>query len=584
MRENHFLFILFSLFWIFLGWLGFLSALAGFFYPFLFFTYLIVGISIIFYFLLRYRKKLNLSPDFLAVALFSLVIIIIFSFFTTPTIFTGRDQGSFSEAAIRLAQNHQLEFSSPVSKEFFQIYGPGKALNFPGFHYQKNGELISQFPLVYIAWLGIFYSFFGLSGLIIANAILLFLFLLSFYSLLRLYGKKSTAFLLLFFTIFSFSFSWFFKLTLSENMALTLFWFCVFSFVLFLKQPRALSYTAYLTTAFLLSFTRIEGLAFLLVGVTILFFYPQTRKFFQDKKFLKIFFPFLFWITIFSINIAKNIYFYKEIIKGFLSSYSPSLNTFSFWKNYPIYFGNELVIFFLYGLLGFFILGTIGIFFFAKQKKYSYLWPFFLAFPSLIYLINPHISSDHPWMLRRFVFSLLPLFIFYSVLFLDKLFRDQTRKIFAKLITLLLFFSLLPSFFYFIFFTENKNLLRQIENLSLSFSEKDLVLIDRLSAGDGWTLISGPLNFLYGKNAVYFFNPKDLDKLNRARFEKIYLIAPKKNSSFWKKELAEKNLIAREKYSLRAPRLEIKKETSILTFPAKKEEEINGIIWEITDK
>ena len=126
------------------------------------------------------KKDTTKNSNFLQlffISLISLLFIIFLSFSTEPTVFSGRDQGSFSEAAVRLSQNHQLEFETLVSQEFFKIYGQGTALNFPGFSYTADGKLITHFSIGYIAWLAVFYSLFGLSGLAIANGVLFFIFL-----------------------------------------------------------------------------------------------------------------------------------------------------------------------------------------------------------------------------------------------------------------------------------------------------------------------------------------------------------------------------------------------------------------------
>ena len=134
------LFTYFALFWIILSWLGFLAALAGFFYWWIFAGYFAISAAILLRAFLSKKislknlKEVSLIFPIALISLITLVIIIVLSLSATPTIFSGRDQGAISEAAIRLAQNHQLEFYNPVSGEFFKIYGAGKALNFPGFY------------------------------------------------------------------------------------------------------------------------------------------------------------------------------------------------------------------------------------------------------------------------------------------------------------------------------------------------------------------------------------------------------------------------------------------------------------------
>jgi len=151
----------------------------------------------------------------------------------------------------------------------------------------------------------------------------------------------------------------------------------------------------------------------------------------------------------------------------------------------------------------------MGIIFFLKNKKYELLTIAFISLPVLIYLINPSISSDHPWMLRRFVFVVLPMAILYSVLFLDKFF---SRKIFTSIILFLLLVMNLIVFIPYISRADNENLLSETQSLSHNFTNADLVLVDRDASGSGWSMVTGPMSFLYGKQAVYFFNPSDLAK------------------------------------------------------------------------
>ena len=126
------LFTSLGLFWIGLGWLGLLLSIFGIFYKAVLIIYILSGAVLLIYLLIINRKKIVFNKSFFLVSLLSLIAIFVFSYYTTPTIFSGRDQGSLSEAAIRLSQNHTTQFSFPASQEFFKIYGLGKALNFPG--------------------------------------------------------------------------------------------------------------------------------------------------------------------------------------------------------------------------------------------------------------------------------------------------------------------------------------------------------------------------------------------------------------------------------------------------------------------
>lgn len=596
--------LFFALFWVFLGWLGLISAWAGFFYPWIFIIYILASIGAVFFSL----KKIPLPVrEFIFLNIALILLVSFFSFFSIPTVFSGRDQGSISEAGIRLAQNHQLEFSTPASAEFFKIYGPGKALNFPGFYYNQQGNLTTQFPLPYIAWLAIFYSFFGVSGLIIANAVLLYLFLLYFYFLVRFFLKTKYALLLLVLTITSFSFIWFSKFTLSENMALPLLFISIFSFLAFFKKPDDFFFYSYLASSLLLFFTRIEGVAFLIAGLILTLLFPNTRKFIKSNTLKNIFIP-LALLAVFSItNIFADMYFYKEIAKALFSSI-PSKN-FNLGDSLILPFSYGLQIHIIYGVLPFIILGLAGIVYLLSKRKWPELIPFFIVLPSFWYLLDSNISSDHPWMLRRFVFSLLPVFIFYTVILLAKwmgkreniqenefpetitkkntyqiksILKEQKSLLLGLTAAIILFLNL-PAFLKYSFFSENKGLLGETGVLSQNFSNNDLVLVDRRASGDGWAMLAGPLNFLYGKNAVYFFNSSDLEKIDLTKFAKIFLISPDENVNFYKNGLLAERMVFFKDYLFETERLDISTQKKFPVFlPDKKTEGVHGKIFEIT--
>src|SRR3989339_1306227 len=169
--DNGKFFSIFGLIIVSLGWLSLLLTFINFFHAIILVLFLLFSLAFFSYLVVINREKLKLSWDFVLVIFFSFIAIIIFSYFTVPTVFSGRDQGSLSNAAITLSKNHHLENSFSAEKEFFKIYGVGTALNFPGFNYTQNGNLIPNFSLGYISWLATFYSFFGIEGLIIANGI-----------------------------------------------------------------------------------------------------------------------------------------------------------------------------------------------------------------------------------------------------------------------------------------------------------------------------------------------------------------------------------------------------------------------------
>lgn len=527
------LFSIFVLFWIGLGFLGILLTLTGFFYKTIIIAYLVIGIGAMLFLLLTNLSLLRLiHPGFISASVIIFIFFLFIANFSSPTIFSGRDQGSLSEAAIRLAQNHQLAFSFPAEKDFFEIYGSGKALNFPGFNYTQDGQLITQFPIGYISWLAIFYSLLGLNGLILANGILFLIFLLSFYLAMRNTLRVSSSLTGIMFILTSFIFSWFFKFTLSENMALAFSWFAVWSFTVFLKNQKRFYLLSSILSLGLLVFARIEALAFLFMAALALYLVSQRRKIdffdFIGKKAI--------WISgligfIYLMSLYVNRQFFVTLAKAVLQPAHDAANGTMAFSNFFYSLTYTFKILFAYNLLGFLLLGAAGVLYFYQHKKLA-LIPLFIFLPSFFYVFFPNISGDHPWMLRRFLFAVIPVAIYYTILFLDSFFK---KRVFLYLIAIFLVVLNLQLFSTFLPIIPHKQLFSETREISANFQNTDLVLVDREASGDGWSMITGPMNFIFEKQAVYFFNPADLDKIDTRKYSDVYFVMPDSQSDFWTK-------------------------------------------------
>jgi len=535
--DKYQLFTIFVLFWVGLGWLGLALSLLGIFYNIFLASYLFLGGIAMIYLISFNETKIGINHRFFLILLISLISVFIFSTYTVPTIFSGRDQGALSEAAIQLSQNHRLTFSFPAEKEFFKIYGSGPALNFPGFNYTPKGELMTQFPLGYISWLAIFYSIFGLNGFVVANSITFLIFIFSFYLIARYYLRSSSAIAALLLVLTSFIFSWFFKFTLSENLALMLTWFGLYEFILFTKNKERFYLLASISSFSILVFTRIEALGFLAVIIAILLIKYKDWKYLLfviiGKKILLLFGGF---ILLYFFNLVIDTQSYILMLKGIfspfislgssLSDYSSS-NSVSFLET-TFY---TIKVLFFYAIFNFIFLGIIGFIYLWRHKKFEIIFPFLIILPTFVYIIHPSISSDHPWMLRRFVFSIIPISILYTVWLLDWFFK---KRIYFYIIVSIMLMANLIIFIPYLTIAPNKNLLPQVKEISNNFKSSDLILIDRDATGDGWSMMTGPLNFLYGKQAIYFFNPKDLAKLDRKKFNATYFIIPDEKINVYK--------------------------------------------------
>lgn len=576
-KDYHF-FSFLGFFILSVGWFGFALALAGLFQLWAVIAGLIIIFGIFGYFLFHHKIFQGLSKELLVITAFFLLAGLFFALNAVPTIFSGRDQGSISEAAIRLTQNHRLEFSTPESDAFFQVYGPGRALNFPGFYYTNDGKLITQFPLVYTAWLALFYSVFGLFGLKLANAILFFIFASSFYLLFRLFSASKYRLVFALLIITSFAFSWFAKMTLTENMAMALLWLGIIELVQFLREPKMLNYYLALFSFGLLFFARLEGIAFLIFAMIIILIFSRRSDFWKDLKVKKIIAPASIFILFFFFNLNRNFYFYKEIAKTLLTPGKTLLQTTLHLGGYLSNISYTGRIFAVYGLITFLIIGLIGIGFFIRQKNWKILIPFFVVLPSFIYLLDPNISADHPWMLRRFSSAILPSLMLYAFLFLESYLTEKKKRYFPAVLGIIFLLSFYP-FAKFASFSENQGLLESTQKLSQNFGPNDLVLVDRLASGNGWSMPTGPMSFLFGKKAVYFFNPNDLTKIDLAKFDRIYLVVSDGNVSFFANSVIGPRLVNPKDYTLDSSRLDT---NELVRLPHAESFQTTGKIFEIT--
>lgn len=560
-----------------IGWFSFSLALAGFFQRWMVISGLILIIGIFGYFLATRKLFRGLSLEW---AVFSAIFLLagtFFSFSAAPSVFSGRDQGSLSEAAIRLSEGGELKFSTPESETFFKVYGPGRALNFPGFHYDQDGKLTTQFPLVYTSWLAFFFSLFGIWGMKLANAILYFIFASAFYLLFRLFSRSRYRMVFAALIIISFVFSWFTKFTLTENMALALLWMGILGLVRFLREQTTESFCLAFLSLGLLFFTRLEGIAFLASSLVLIWIFTRHSEFWKTSKAKKIAAPLLFFGLFFLANLGRDFYFYKEIAKTLFvpgkEALQNSLQLGGYFSNMT-YTGK---VFAIYGSLSFLIIGLVGIGSFVRRKDWKMLVPFFVVIPSFIYLLDPNISADHPWMLRRFCFSIIPALMLYSFLFLESYLAEKKKFWFPLILGVIFALSFYP-FAKFVSFSENRGLLESTEKMSRNFASNDLVLVDRLASGNGWSMPTGPLSFLFGKHAAYFFNPNDLAKIDAQKFDNIFLVVSDENLSFYKNSVIGPRLSDPLDYSLSSSRLDTAERVRL---PQKETFQTTGKIFKI---
>ncbi len=529
------IFFAFLIFFLAFGWLVVFFAVIGSFYA----ETVVLSITASAIFSLLFSKKLYTGAAdiqkmaWIPVIVIALAVSFTTCYFATPTIFGGRDQGAISTAAIYLAKDHQLKFSTPVSGDLFQKYGSGKALNYPGFDYTKDGKLFSRFPVAFTAYLAASYEMFGLTGIQYANWPFLFLFLVVFWLILREFFSKWISLLGFLLAASFFPFLWFAKYTLTETYMLFLVWAGVLFLIYYLKEKKDLFFYLSLAAFSLSALVRIEGMVFLFLAIGYVYLLERKKMILRPifHKYLSGFLAF-FLLLYFFLNYSTLLDSLKNIVKTFLPGSEkisgPSANLYS----------HLILIFLNYNILVYIIGGLLAMIFLLIKFRNNFFKkeyiPLIILFPALVYLFLPLITLDDPWMLRRYVFAVFPLLILYSLYAFEKFFYHRFFLYFA--LSVLIIANIFTSGI-FLKTSENKALLPQIKEISQNFGPRDLILVDRLATGSGWSLMSEPLASLYSQQAVYFFNADDLKAIDQSRYDHVYLLTPLTSEKAWYSEM-----------------------------------------------
>jgi len=506
--------------------------MAGWFNKFALLAIAVIIGAVLFFKMIGDGVSLKLKTKDLLIAGVIMISVIFLSLYVSPTIFSGRDQGSLSEAAVRLSQNHELQFSDAASNEFFKIYGPGKALNFPGFNYLQNGNLITQFPIGYVSWLAAFYSWFGLNGLIVANSISFLIFLIAFKSIADLLLKPNRSWMAIGFVLSGFIFIWINKFTLGENLAMAFLWVAIYEIMKYFRDENKLNLITAVLSLGLLLFVRIEALVFWIMLIILLLYMKRNHLLVRGKTFTKSFYLATFLIlSAFVANLwifrFSYLGFVKSIAKPFING-SGQMVQESIFSNW-LYF---IMILLSYSLLSFVIFGILGIFYSMRKKNLFIMIPFIIIVPTFIYLFFPSVSLDHPWMLRRFAFSIIPAVMLYTLVFFDIHVKRDWQFYF---LTSLLIVSNLVISGPFITFVPYQGLREQVSQLSKDFRPNDLVLVDQMASGDNWSMITGPMGFMDQLQSVYLVNVNDIPKIDSGKFGRIFLMVSDDKSGYYLK-------------------------------------------------
>lgn len=522
----------------------------------------------------RIPSRTMLATGIGALALAATVAII-----SVPTIFDGRDQGSLADAAIRLADTHTLSDVTPQSNAFFRIYGRGQALNFPGYFYAYDGALQTQFPLPYIAFLAGFYGVFGMTGFVAGNAVLLVMTIIALVYVSQYFMARRWSMVFFVAVACSFPPAWFAKYTLSENLAGTLVWSAFALLLTLWRSPHPAAWYALWTVVGILAVTRVEGTWFALFFTVGCAAAPRVRAFVRDDIWRRLYVPAALTVAVGVSVLVHSVPFLTVMAKALLNE-SSSLPTDA-WTKITALAG----VYTLYGMIIPLCASIVacGAVIWRNRVHGESLFPLLpmaLVGPLVLYYIFPHITADHPWMLRRYSFALANAMLLTSMIFVARIpVRTLWGRVARVTIAACIIVAQLPAFLYFLPYAENRGLTTQIHDIARTFTPHDLVLVDRNATGSGWHMMTVPLRVNDNIPAVYFFNLDDLSRLTTADFSAVYVIAPDDETTIVNNAVMRPVAAYRITTSRLAP---TSATTRPWTFPEKRLVDLAGTVYHVT--
>lgn len=516
------LFLICSFIVIGISWLGFLLTILQIFYkPLVFLTTLAVfGITLSL--LRRYQKIQRPSKSELIVFLFILAFAVFNAFLAHETFEGGRDQGIYSNSAIYLSRNHSLKITEKIELPGF-VLAPDEKTYIPQFHFS------------YISYLALHHIFLGIPGIELANILPIIIGLFSLF----LIGKRTTNVKAGLFTVLmmttSFIVIWYSRRTFSEIYSLALIWFGILAFLKSYLENKK-EFLMVTTTSFgLLLFTRVEGAMIFgtFLGLTtLLYLFNKERR----RQFISIVVPTIIVLLLFlfySLKIqpgynSQIVSMFKspfDLISGISKTIGPAekfSQSFDYVMDRPTLY--ILQVLSAYNSLIPLGLALITVFWAVfrirrSRKNILLLIIFTLIAPTFFELINLTTYHDQPWMLRRFLPTIIPFAYLFSSVFLVR----SVKAARYPLLFLILGVNLIISA-PILTFVEFENILQsEVKEIAQAIPNDANVFYERSSSGR--FNIDLPLHFIFDKKSIAFKDATEIiEFINQSETDPVYAI------------------------------------------------------------
>ncbi len=400
-----------------------------------------------------------------------------------------------------MSQNHNLKIAEKIDLPGF-VLAPDKKTSIPQFHFS------------YISHLALHHIFLGIPGIKLANLLPLTIGLFSLF----LIGKKITNTKAGFFTVLmmstSFIIIWYSRRTFSEIYFMALIWFGILAFLKSYLENKTKFLMIAIASFGLLLFIRAEGVMIfgMFIGVTA-FLYLFAKKW--RRQLISIVVPtaiVLLFFLFYSLKIqpaynSQLILTLKkplDLIFGLFKTIGPVekfAQSFDYVIDRPtLYIFQVLQAYNLLIPLG---LGLIMVFWALlrirrKKKNILFLIIFALIFPTFFELINLTIYHDQPWMLRRFLPTIIPFAYLFSSVFLIKFVKSARYPLLFLILGVNLIISA-PI----LTFVEFENILQnEVKEIAEVLPDDARIFYERQSSGR--FNLDLPLRFVFNKENIVF--------------------------------------------------------------------------------
>lgn len=516
------LFIIIASAIILVGWLGLLLMVTQLFLKLL----IIIGVGLITFLVISYLKsyKSIQTPKKvdLIVFFYILAFAIFIAAFAHESFLSGRDEGEYSNWAYYLSQqgtyrNKDLDI-------------PNDLLNAP----VRPSITKPDFHFGYISWLALHGVFGGIEGIKIANFFPLVIGLFSLYFIgKRICNTKAGIFTILMLST-SFILIWYSRQTMTETFSLALVWFGILCLLKAYQKNSSGYFILTLSSLGLFLFTRAEGMwifAMLLIILPFLYLLKNKRQLLSKKTFC-IFTTILLFFLYYSVFIQP-IYFetMPESVKSFIVV--PIMKVASLIKGTDeaaakeqlSYVSNNPMLFIMNVLASYNILLPISLSvpvlikaLFSKRnaKNISILLICFLITPTFIFLFKVTLFHDQPWMLRRYLFTIIPFTYLLTAVFLERF----TKKFKHILLLLILGINLVISAPILTFAQFNGIVNDQIKNVADLLPDKAIILSEKDALG-----FRAPLRFVFGKRTIFTYPNEVSEFIRKASSRPVYILA-----------------------------------------------------------